>query len=933
MIRYIYVAILSVFLSAICSQAQTSLDNRITTTKIEDILTQLPARNFKNLQSNMLQISQLGEEGYIKLITGLGDTRKEYNAKLEYAISGYSAYVMQSGKHVERKQSIVAYGKALNMVSDKKNMAFIISQLELVGDNDAVSYLESHLTDHDLADPAARALVKINTNEAKFALLNKLPIANGQARLAIVQALGLSRMREAGVAINDLVGQDEVLTKISLTALAHIADPSAASVITSAAKRSNYQYDNTNATAALLIYADRLLADSNYTLAAQMAKTIQENAVLDVQMTSRIAALNILIRCTKENPSLLLIQAMDDTNIDYRSAALKLAGPYLNAETTKMWVKKITKVNPSVKAEIVNMFGNEASESALPAVVKLLKNRNQHLKFTAISAASKIGQDQMVPVFFKIMQKSDSSTIASITTAIQTMKGKNVTSQVAGYLFIAKPEVQVALINILASRAANDKINNIYSFLNHKNSSVRQAAFSALKKMVTPADTPQLFTLLIERSSPTELEEIQSAIIAALHGTTNKNDQMVEQVLTQMNKAPADKKRYYYHILASIGGKTFLNAVKIAYENESKENKSAAVNALASWSDSTALPELLNIGREKSDTSYVTQTLAGYLRLVETTNYTPEQTYLKLREAMAVAITTEQKGAILNALNKAKTFNALLYAGTYLYDDSLAQIAAKTVMNIALSDTSLKGYDVKIILKQTMDALRGDDSEYEKQAIRKYLSEWTEDEGFVRIFNGKDLSGWKGLVANPIERAKMNVHILEEAQKKADASMRESWKVVDGELRFASQGDNLATVKKYGDFEMLVDWKIIDDKKQNGDAGIYLRGTPQVQIWDTARIKDGAQVGSGGLYNNQIHQSKPLKVADNNLDEWNTFRILMTGDRVTVYLNGILVTDNVVLENYWDRSQPVFAVEQIELQAHGSPVAYRDIFIREIPKQ
>ena len=57
----------------------------------------------------------------------------------------------------------------------------------------------------------------------------------------------------------------------------------------------------------------------------------------------------------------------------------------------------------------------------------------------------------------------------------------------------------------------------------------------------------------------------------------------------------------------------------------------------------------------------------------------------------------------------------------------------------------------------------------------------------------------------------------------------------------------------------------------------------------------------------------------------------MKGDKVTVYLNGILVTDNVSLENYWDRKLPLFTKEQIELQAHGTYVAYRNIYIREIP--
>jgi hypothetical protein len=205
-------------------------------------------------------------------------------------------------------------------------------------------------------------------------------------------------------------------------------------------------------------------------------------------------------------------------------------------------------------------------------------------------------------------------------------------------------------------------------------------------------------------------------------------------------------------------------------------------------------------------------------------------------------------------------------------------------------------------------------------------------DGFTALFNGKDLTGWKGLVANPIKRSTMDAKTLAEAQVKADAEMREGWKVVNGELQFVGHGNNITTVKKYGDFEMMVDWKIIDDGKQEGDAGIYLRGTPQVQIWDNARVKVGAEVGSGGLYNNQVHEKKPLKVADKKLGEWNTFRIIMKADRVTVYLNGELVTDNVILENFWDRKMPIFAEEQIELQAHGSPVSYRNIYIKELPR-
>ncbi len=201
----------------------------------------------------------------------------------------------------------------------------------------------------------------------------------------------------------------------------------------------------------------------------------------------------------------------------------------------------------------------------------------------------------------------------------------------------------------------------------------------------------------------------------------------------------------------------------------------------------------------------------------------------------------------------------------------------------------------------------------------------TPPEGFKALFNGKDLSGWKGLVADPPKRAKMSAETLAEEQKKADEVMREHWKVVDGVLIFDGKGQNLCTSKDYGDFEMFVDWKI----GPGYDSGIYLRGSPQVQIWDP-KFNESTAVGSGGLYNNQKNPSKPTKVADKPLGEWNTFRIRMVGDKVTVWLNGELVVDNVTMENYWERDKPIYPKEAIELQNHGNTLFFKNIYVKEL---
>ena len=212
-------------------------------------------------------------------------------------------------------------------------------------------------------------------------------------------------------------------------------------------------------------------------------------------------------------------------------------------------------------------------------------------------------------------------------------------------------------------------------------------------------------------------------------------------------------------------------------------------------------------------------------------------------------------------------------------------------------------------------------------------SDNTPPPGFVALFNGRDLTGWKGLpvkegLDNPFKRASASPEVMKTAQAAADERMRQHWKVQDGALVFDGKGDSLATARDdYGDFELYVDWKILP----RGDSGIYLRGTPQVQIWDPSNDSAG-NTGSGGLYNNKKHPSKPTKKADKPVGQWNTFWIKMVGDKVWVKLNDKLVVDGVVLENYWDYSKPIFPTGQIELQNHGNTLYFKNIYIKELPR-
>jgi hypothetical protein len=205
-------------------------------------------------------------------------------------------------------------------------------------------------------------------------------------------------------------------------------------------------------------------------------------------------------------------------------------------------------------------------------------------------------------------------------------------------------------------------------------------------------------------------------------------------------------------------------------------------------------------------------------------------------------------------------------------------------------------------------------------------------EGFVALFNGKDLAGWQGNI-DMKQRATLDRVELMNLQRNQTRKAFENWTVKDGVLHATGKGASLQTTKDYGNFELLVDWKI----EKGGDSGIYVRGQPQIQIWDSdnlaANLKADAGKGSGGLWNNPAGDKakQPLKKADKPVGEWNTVHITMVGDEVTIKLNGELVVDKGKLAPFKSFNDKLPAKGPIELQIHGNPLWFKNVFIKELP--
>jgi len=928
-VRTIFASLLSLtFLAAGAGLAQ---DQRLLATKVADILARCPADNATLRDRLAREILGLGEEGIGDIARQLGPAGSGNDVSARFALNAVAVYASRFGVEPERAVAEKALVRALVAAPDPEVKTFLLSQLRLVGREDAVRAAAPYLQDATLFEPAAQLMLSTRNAEARRALTTALGGATGAPQVTIVKALGELGAEDANAAILRLADASSLpLRRAALAALADIASPKSSATLTRAARKANYRYDAANATSALLAYARNLGRKGNLELCERVCRAIIKACQDAERLPVSSAALAILADTFGYEALPHLLRAADHADQAYRVSALNLAEGISGVAATRQWIAKAQRANPAVRADIIGMLGRRGDDRALPFLESSLRAPEVEVRLAAAESLARIKKADVAADLLPVLGSSQGDEARRLAGILSWILDERHLDPLVAMLDTLAPAPKAAAIAVVAGKGGQRYFEKIFALTSDENPEIRRAAFAALKTLVGPQDLAALLRLLESTGDPALSKDIQQALVRAANQAEPAQSR-ARPLLEAMKTS--SRPVQILEVLPRVGGAEALRAVVEQFDQSDPTRKDAAFRALVQWQDPAA-PQKLYAICAAGDDKYRAEAFGGFLRQVGSSSLPADQKLLQYRKIMPFASQAGERRSAIRAMGQVKTFQSFLVVTRYLDDPELRNDAAASAMRIALPSASgsldgLSGTIVREGLSKILQILTGPESEYDKENIRSYLAAMPKDEGFVPLFNGRDFSGWQGLVENPIARAKMSPSELAAKQADADRRMLSTWSVRDGLIVFSGKGDNLCTLKDYGDFEMLVDWRITKD----GDSGVYLRGSPQVQIWDPARTDVGAQVGSGGLYNNQKNPSRPLARADNPVGEWNTLRMTMIGEKVTVFLNGVKVVDNVTMENYWDRAQPIFPRGPIELQAHGTDLAFRDIYVREIAEQ
>lgn len=892
--------------------------------RVGGILERFPAESPSEKDALAAELLGLGPGAVSEICSRVLPAGEGDDSKARFALNALAVHVTRPGAEAERRPFVKEVLKSLEAAPAAEAKAFLISQIQLSGKDEAVRPLARYLRDERLAEPAVQALLAIRGPAAARALLKALDRSPSSVRPALVKALGELRSREAVKKLLPYATSPDVnIRTTALFALANIGDPAAGPVL-ERARIAASPHERSQAPSLYILYARRLAESGRAAEAMTVARALLASYAGPEESHVAAQALSLLVSVLKDGALPDLLAAMDAGGRKLRGAALELAAAIPGSAATAAWIETAGSSAPEARADIVVMLGRRGDKEALPFVRRSLSDGEKAVRAAAIPAAARLGGEASLADLFALVDSEGEAELAVLKEALLGFPRAAVVPEAVRRLESAPVPGRALLIALVGEKGAREEIGRVYALADDPEPAVRAAAVAALAKLASEEDLPRLIKMLAAASGAEDILHLQEAAAAAARRAPDPAVR-ADALLGLMKNASPSEKLAILRVLPALGGTKALRAVAGEARGPDLQAQGVAVLALARWPDISAAVELLRVAETTPDLRNRLLALHGYAQSVGRSALPNRKKLELLRTALERAKDDSGRRPVLVGLSAIREPESFRLLSEHLDSPALRDTAAAALLDMASSQSAserwLSGHEAVSILRRVE---AGEPDPSERGRIGNIISERLRLGGFTPLFNGRDLAGWKGLVADPPKRATMTPDELRAAQAEADERMRDHWSVSDGVLVFDGKGESLRAARDYGDFELLVDWKI----ETGGDSGLYLRGSPQVQIWDA----EANPAGSGGLYNNQKAPSRPLEKADRPAGEWNTFRVVMIGERVTVYLNDRMVVDNTVLENYWERDKPIYPTGQIELQAHGDPLWFRNIFIREIPR-
>ena len=871
---------LAALLPAGAAAQQSDARQRTTETIVADGLAQLPAADAKVFNQVMGELAATGSKGVEMIAAMLVPADKGKNATFEYALNGVVAYVTDPAHEALRDDVRKGLLAAIDRCGDDANRAFLFSQLQFCSTAADAAAMARYLDDPYLADYALRALVSTPGTEALLLAEAGKDDLTAARKQALAYAFAEKRLAAAEpFLLTWLEGADAQTAEQIYNALAACGSQASVKPLAAAAAKTGCAWNDAGAADAYLRLLARLAAAGD----ARAVKAARGLLKCDLQYI-RGGALAILVDALGAGKAMpYVLKAVEEGPAEYRYAALQSLGKGDDKLFAQV-AAGMPRYDAAAQAAVIGWLGECGAVSQADVITAAVASPDDRVAEAAIAASGRIGGEKALRALAGALEGPHAG---AAMKALLAFNGQ-INPEVERLLAKDDAGVLVPALKLAAARRMSAAADRVFALLGSSDAEVRAAAYGALPFVAQPQHMDRLSALL-DASDEAHTAAIQSALI-------------------RTSETPAR----YYPVLAQSGTQ---EAVASLLDGFRSGNRDAAFAALLTVENPAMTDILYGIAAENP--MLTDRALMRYADLASQAAVTPIRRYQLYRQALALRPSAAVQAKLLGYLSGVYALPALMLAAEYLDDAQTAAPAAAAVKTIVAKCNPMPGGEaVCKALERAHEVYKelaksDADAGYAVDELTGLLGKIPAD-GFA-VLPADGLAGWTAVAVNPAEAKRLPARQVAKLRKAAGEAVAANWGAADGLLEFAAETPaTIGTEKEYENFELWIEWR------SEGEAGMAVRSMPLIRL--------GGAAGTG------LADGKAARtVADNAPGTWNTLYVKGVDDRITLVENGVKVAENAVMTNLCAPGEPVYAQGRIELAGQGALVAFRNLWINELP--
>ena len=597
-----------------------------------------------------------------------------------------------------------------------------------------------------------------------------------------------------------------------------------------------------------------------------------------------------------------VLKAVEEGPAEYRYAALQSLGKGDDKLFAQV-AAGMPRYDAAAQAAVIGWLGECGAVSQADVITAAVASSDDRVAEAAIAASGRIGGGKALQALAGALEGPHAG---AAMKALLAFNGQ-INPEVGRLLAKDDAAALVPALKLAAARRMSAAADRVFALLGSSDAEVRAAAYGALPFVAQPQHMDRLSELL-DASDEAHTAAIQSALIRTSGQLPADRRYGAVAGYMKASKTPAR----YYPVLAQSGTQ---EAVASLLDGFRSGNRDAAFAALLTVENPAMTDILYGIAAEHP--TLTDRALMRYADLASQAAVTPIRRYQLYRQALALRPSAAVQAKLLGYLSGVYALPALMLAAEYLDDAQTAAPAAAAVKTIVAKCNPMPGGEaVRKALERAHEVYKelaksDADAGYAVDEITGLLGKIPAD-GFA-VLPADGLAGWTAVAVNPAEAKRLPARQAAKLRKAADEAVAANWGAANGLLEFAAKAPaTIGTEKEYENFELWIEWR------SEGEAGMAVRSMPLIRL--------GGAAGTG------LADGKAARtVADNAPGTWNTLYVKVVDDRITLVENGVKVAENAVMTNLCAPGGPVYAQGRIELAGQGAPVAFRNLWINELP--